>query len=305
MNQPQDTNAWSLYWSEDRLYSCVAQSSDEDQKVLNKLWQGFSQELEPNSRVLDLATGNGAVADALLSVNSALQVDAVDKASIDPKKFLKEHGNLLNVNFHGDTDIFDLSFKPSTFDAITSQFGIEYAGLTEASVQVLRYLKVAGRFQFVVHHAQSGIILSSSNKIVELEQLTQQSGILETLIKVLGGKAEFSTLEALGQDYLKQDLTRSEQISGQVFAGIERIINGFASQPKESLELAVAMDLRVRSELTRLGQLITAGQTSDSMTSWLEKVSTMGVEAEFSPLYLDPIKQDYLLGWLATGVRSK
>lgn len=305
MNQPQNTNAWSLYWSEDRLYSCVAKSSDEDQKTLNKLWQDFSQELEPNSRVLDLATGNGAVADALLSVNNSLQVDAVDKASIDPKKIVKNHGNLANVNFHADTDIFDLSFKPSTFDAITSQFGIEYAGLSEASVQVMPYLKVAGRFQFVVHHAQSGIILSSANKIIEFEQLTQQSGILETLIDVLGGKAEFAQLEGMGQNYLKQDLIRSEQISGQVFAGIERVINGFASKPKESLELAVAMDLRVRSELTRLVQLTAAGQNSDTMTSWLEKVSAMGVEAAFSPLYFDPIKQDYLLGWLATGVRRK
>jgi len=305
MNQPQNANAWSLYWSEDRLYSCVAQSSDEDQKALNKLWQDFSQELEPNSRVLDLATGNGAVADALLSVNNTLQVDAVDKASIDPKKIVTEHGNLLNVNFHSDTDIFDLSFKPTTFNAITSQFGIEYAGLTEASARVMPYLKVAGRFQFVVHHVQSGIILSSRNKIIEFEQLTQQSGILETLIKVLGGKSEFAQLETLGQDYLKQDLIRSEQISGQVFVGIERIINGFASNPKESIELAVAMDLRVRSELTRLVQLTAAGQTSDSMTTWLETVSAMGIDAMFSPLYLDPIKQDYLLGWLATGVRCK
>ncbi|MGK0438316.1 MAG: hypothetical protein ACJATK_001266 [Paracoccaceae bacterium] len=305
MNQPQDINAWSLYWSEDRLYSCVAQSSDEDQKALNKLWQDFSKELDSNSRVLDLATGNGAVADALLSVNNTLQVDAVDKASIDPKKFLKEHANLVNVNFHADTDIFELPFKPLTFDAITSQFGIEYAGLTEASVQVMGYLKVAGRFQFVVHNVQSGIILSSSNKIIELEQLTQQSGILQTLIEVLSGKAEFARLEALGQGYLKQDLIRSDQVSGQVFVGIERIINGFAGQPKESLELAVAMDLRVRSELTRLRQLIAAGQTADSMTSWLEEVSALGIEAAFSPLYLDPIKQDYLLGWLATGVRCK
>lgn len=305
MNQPQDINAWSLYWSEDRLYSCVAQSSDEDQKALNKLWQDFSRELEPNSRVLDLATGNGAVADALLSVSNSLQIDAVDKASIDPITFVKEHANLGNVNFHADTDIFDLSFEPSSFDAITSQFGIEYAGLSEASAQVMRYLKVAGRFQFVVHNVHSGIILSSSNKIIELEQLTRQSGILDTLIKVLGGKAEFAQLEALGQDYLTQDLIRSEQISGQVFAGIERIVNGFASNPKESFELAVAMDLRVRSELTRLHQLIAAGQTPDSMASWLEEVTAMGIEAEFSPLYLDPVKQDYLLGWLATGVRCK
>jgi hypothetical protein len=305
MNQPHDINAWSLYWSQDRLHSCVAQSSDEDQKVLSQLWQDFSQKLEPNSRLLDLATGNGAVADALMSVNNDLQIEAIDKANIDPKTFLKEHANLADVNFHANTDIFNLPFEPATFNAITSQFGLEYAGLEEASEQVISYLKIGGRLQFVVHHAQSGIILSSKNKIIELQQLTLKSGILETLLGLLSGKAEFATLEALGEDYLKQDLIRSEQISGQVFEGIERIIEGFPRYPKESLELAVAMDIRVRSELTRLSQLIIAGQTPESMASWAEKASTLGVEATFSPLYIDPNKPDYLIAWLATGVRSK
>jgi hypothetical protein len=305
MNQPQDTNAWSLYWSEDRLYSCVAQSSVEDQKVLNMLWQGFSQKLAPGSRVLDLATGNGAVADALISTNSGLKIDAIDKASIDPKRFLKEQGNLLNVNFHADTDIFDLPFKSSTFDVITSQFGIEYAGFENASIKVIDYLKIGGHFQFVVHHAESGIILSSKDKIIELQRLTDKSGILETLIKVLGGKAEFSELETLGEAYLKQDIVRSQQISGQIFIGIERIINKFATHPRESLDLGVAMDLRVRSELARLRQLIAAGQTVDAMQAWSERMLASGVEPVISPLYLDPKKQDYLLAWLVSGSRRK
>ena len=305
MNQTNDTNAWSLYWSEDRLYSCVAQSSDEDQKVLNTLWQNFSKKMEPNSRLLDLATGNGAVVHAMLGVNSALEVDAVDKASIDPIRVLTKGQHLIDVNFHSDTDLLDMPFEPLTFDAISSQFGIEYAGLEEASTHVMQYLKIGGHFQFVIHHAQSGIILSSKNKIIEFEQLTQKSGILETLIAVLGGKAEFSALEEVGQHYLQQDFVRTEPISGQVFAGIERIFNGFASHPKESLELGVSMDLRVRSELERLRQLVVAGQTPEKMESWLQRLSAMGIEASFSPVYLDSSESKYLLGWLAGGVRRK
>jgi len=305
MSQSHDTNAWSLYWSEDRLHSCVARSSDEDQKVLRELWCDFSRELELNSRLLDLATGNGAVVDALISANSSLQVDAVDKASINPQKYLKNNNNLSEVNFHANTDILDLPFEPATFDAITSQFGIEYAGLEGISARVMRNLKVGGRFQFVIHHAHSGIILSSKKKIIEIEQLTRKAGILETLISVISGKAEFTQLEAEGKKYLKQDLLRTEQISGQVFVGIERIISGFASSTQESYELGVVMDLRVRSELARLNQLIAAGQTAEAMKAWLEQMSSLGLEAMFEPLYLDSSKQDYLLGWLAAGVRCK
>lgn len=305
MNQSHETNAWSLYWSDDRLYSCVAQSSDEDQKYLNQLWQSFSQTLEPDSRLLDLATGNGAVAAALLSANNELLIDAIDKASIDPKRFLKKKGDLVKVNFHADTDIFDLLFEHSTFDAITSQFGIEYADLSKASLQVLDYLKVGGRFQYIVHHVQSGIVLSSKNKIMELEQLTQEYGVLETLIEALGGRADFAQLEAVGQDYLTKDFIRSEQVSGQVFVGIERIITNFPAHPKESLNLGVSMDLRVRSELTRLRQLIVAAQTESAMDSWQKEISAAGAEATFSPVYLDSGEQEYLLGWLAAGTRVK
>lgn len=305
MKQTNDSNAWSLYWSEDRLYSCVAQSSDEDQQVLNTLWQEFAQKMVPGSRLLDLATGNGAVAHSVLSANSRVQIDAVDKASIDPKKTLKGCDSLNSVHFHSNTDLFDLSFEPLTFDAISSQFGIEYAGLEAVSVRVMPYLKVGGRFQFIIHHAQSGIILSSKNKIIEFEQLTQKSGVLETLIAVLGGKAEFAQLEKVGKEYLQQDLLRTDSISGQVFAGIEHIISHFNSQPKESLELGVSIDLRVRSELIRLQQLIVAGQSLESMESWQQEISAMGLEVSFNPLYLDSSKKDYLLGWLASGVRCK
>ena len=87
--------------------------------------------------------------------------------------------------------------------------------------------------------------------------------------------------------------------------GIELIIERIDANMKESLELGVAMNLRVQSELTRLRQLVAAGHTEQAMSSWLEKITAQGLEARFSPLYLDPGESDYLLGWLASGVRSK
>lgn len=305
MNQVHDTAAWSLYWSQDTLYSCVAQASNEDQKVLDERWHRFAKKLGSEGRLLDLATGNGAVPKALLAVNPTLEIDAVDKASIDPTKFLKQHSELASVNFLANTDVLNLPLELSSYDAITSQFGIEYAGFEKASISTMRHLKVGGTFQFVVHHAQSGIVQSSKTKIIELEQLVESSGILETLIKVLGGKAELSQLESVGQDYLQRDLIRTKQISGQVFAGIEQIIHAASDQAEESLKLGVAMDLRVRSELARLRQLIAAGQTKREMESWLQAMSEIVSGVEFKALYLDTEKQDYLLAWLATGERRK
>ena len=149
MTHTNNINPWSLYWSEDKLYSCVAQSSEQDQAVLNTCWKEFAQSLKPDSHLLDLATGNGAVVDALLSANQSLQIDALDKASINPEQILTKHSDLKNVHFHSDTDVFETHFDSEKFDAITSQFGIEYAGLIKSSLHVMPYLKIAGRFQFI------------------------------------------------------------------------------------------------------------------------------------------------------------
>lgn len=305
MKQPYDNNAWSLYWSEDRLHSCVAKSSDEDQHFLNHIWSDFAKGLTDNSNVLDLATGNGAVANALLATNRTLEIDAVDRAEISPLSALKSQNNLSTVTFHSEIDINEMSFELDSFDAITSQFGIEYAGLKSASKAALPLLKSAGRFQFIVHHSDSSLIQSSQLKITELEQLVRESGILQTLINSLGGNGDFSQLEHVGQDYLKLDKPRSEEITGQVFAGIERIIGGFSGNPNGAIELGLALDLRVRSELDRLRQLISASQSPQAMEAWLGDIADLGFTASYSPLYMDPASQGYLLAWLAFGVRRK
>ncbi|RBP53293.1 class I SAM-dependent methyltransferase [Arenicella xantha] len=298
----QEQNPWSLYWSADRLHSCVAQATDQDQTVLNELWRSFAQSLDSGAKVLDLATGNGAVASAMLAVRSDLDIDAVDKASIDPTSYLSGQENLAAVRFHADTDLFEMPFELSTFDAITSQFGIEYAGFSEASSTVLSLLKPGGRFRYVVHHSQSDIIASSRVKVTELEQLTQVNGLLDTLIKVLRRETDFNELEQLGAAYLEQDIVRTEAVSGQVFLGIEKIASGLQLRPKESIELGVAMNLRVRSELSRLQQLLAAGRSEDEMLAWQQGLlSDAGISASFEPIVIDRQESLYLLGWLVSG----
>lgn len=305
MNDVYDDNAWSLYWSENRLHSCVASSSDEDQKVLNSLWQSLAESLPSQSKILDLATGNGAVVNALIAANKTLEIDAIDKATIAPRETLSKHEFNENVRFHANIDVLNMPFENGSFDCITSQFGIEYAGLKRGSESSIVFLKTGGTLKFIVHNASSAIIMSSKNKITELEQLCKEGGVLDILIEVMAGKENFEKLESAGQYHLQNARLKSEAITGQVFSGVETIINNWASKPKESLELGVAMDMRVRSELARLQQLIQAGQTSEQMDEWLVFMNSLGVECHYTPLYLNPNNQDYLLAWSVTGVRTK
>lgn len=295
--------AWSLYWSQDRLHSCIASQEEEDQQVLNEEWARFARHLPGNARVLDLATGNGAVPKALLAARQDLQIDAVDRAKIDPLNFLSDIGALREVRFQGQTDILKLPFERETFDAISSQFGIEYAGLEKAGPLSGRLLKRGGKLLFFVHHADSELILSSRHKGVELEQLVGEQGLLSSLQAMLTGKLSFAGLEEHGARYLQGEFKRTQAISGQVFQGIEQIVSLLNNNEGQATQFAASMDLRVRSEHQRLCQMINAAQTEQSMSAFSVLMAEVGISVDFAPLAIEQDQSSYLLCWKVQGTK--
>ena len=300
-----ETLAWSIYWAEDRLQSCVATDADADQQALNSIWQEFASSLDPDSRVLDLATGNGAVPVALLSAQKNLQIDAVDQAAIDPNQFVKGHAELESVHFHADTDINSLPFSADSFDAITSQFGVEYAGLFEATRIALGLLKQNGRISFLIHHADSAIINSSRAKLLEMEQLLNDDGIVETLLKVLRGNIPFSELESQGKAYLSAEIPGTHAISGQIFTAIGEIADAMEGDMVRAVSLGATLKLRLSSEYQRLRQMANAAQSDADMIEYRELLELNGIElSTMQVVYADESDQKYLLAWLVQGQKS-
>ena len=294
--------AWTIYWTEDRLQSCVATDGDVDRQVLNSIWQEFAKSLDKGARVLDLATGNGAVPVALLSAQNSLQIDAVDQATIDPTQFVTGHPELSAVKFHSDTDVNTLPFAEDSFDAITSQFGVEYGGLFEATRNALGLLKPNGRMSFLIHHADSAIIDSSRAKLREMEQLLEEEGLVETLLQVLRSKIPFSELESQGEAYLNADIVRTQAISGQVFTAIGEIANAMQADMVRAVNLGATLKLRLSSEYQRLRQMDNAAQSDNDMLKYRELLELNGMKiSTIHAVYADQSEQKYLLAWLVQG----
>ncbi|MFT4628917.1 MAG: ubiquinone/menaquinone biosynthesis C-methylase UbiE [Arenicella sp.] len=298
--------AWTIYWAEDHLQSFVATDGDADKHVLNSIWQEFARSLDDGAKVLDLATGNGAVPVALLSAREQLQIDAVDQAAIDPIQFVKGVIELEAVNFHSDIDVNTLPFTSDSFDAITSQFGIEYAGLSEATAKALEVLKKNGRMSFLIHHADSAIIDSSRVKLREMEQLLKEGGLIEMVLQVLRGTIEFSELESQGAAYLDGDLVRTQAISGQVFTGIGEIANAMQTDMLRAVNLGASIKLRLSSEHERLKQMGNAAQSDADMIEYRKLLELNGMElSTMQAIYADQSDQKYLLAWLVQGQKTK
>ncbi len=130
---------------------------------------------DSDARILDIATGSGAVIEALSLLPGAKleNVSCVDisEAAIDGVKsrFPDISGVVAEAN--------DIPLEAGQFDLITSQFGIEYAGLT-AIDEAVRLLAPGGSLLFLMH-IQSGALYRECSAAVDALRRTQQSGFIQ------------------------------------------------------------------------------------------------------------------------------
>lgn len=301
---------WTVYWQGDHLQSCIASASPEDSDAIAVYWQELAAALNSGSTILDLACGNGAIPQILLASNSRLEICAVDKASIAPQRFLSNFDKLSKVKFLPETDICELPFDPESFDAVTSQFGLEYAPLTRACQSAARVLKKQGLMRLLMHHEDSEILRPVKANLIEISQLLRPDGVVAGIEAILFKKIDLQQLEAIGQQYLDSDAPKTPQISGQVFAGVNKIIDEMASDETKAKLFMTTMKSRLLADQSRLQQLTAAALTVDSYNEIQQALQESGISLEFfKPLSI--ITKDAngnpgeaLIGWQLAGIKG-
>lgn len=153
-------HAWSLYWQQDRLHACVPVSDVASAAELAAAWRAFFAALAPGCRVLDLGTGNGAVALEAVTASSAmpapLEIHGVDLADIAPARCAQSAAQALaSVHFHPRTAMESLPFADAGFAAVSGQYALEYSRTAESVPEILRVLQPGGCFRFLLHAGDS------------------------------------------------------------------------------------------------------------------------------------------------------
>ena len=105
-------------------------------------------------RVLDIATGSGAVVDSLFrnATDTPPEVTCVDISAAAVESVSKRYPSVASVV----TDARDIPLEDAGFDLVTSQFGIEYAG-PDAFDEASRLLAPEGTLLMLMH-IQPGVI---------------------------------------------------------------------------------------------------------------------------------------------------
>jgi len=296
-------DSWTLYWQNDNLESCIAGQSSEDTRKIVDYWRDFASHLDHNATILDLATGNGAVPSMLLAGNPSLSIVAVDKAQIDPAKYLSQANQLASVRFLPDVDICGLPFEPESFDVVTSQFGLEYAPLHEACSSAVRVLKRSGSIRLLMHHEDSEIVRPSTETLAEIARLLVANGVMSCVVGYVAREISLDELEAAGQNYLMEENSKTRHISGQIFDGINQVIEGMTTNPGHARTLAHSMRLRLIAEQTRLQQLLHAALNAERAHKLEFVLREAGIEIEFFETFkLDEDSTgSALIGWQLSG----
>ncbi len=313
MTDAADSSAWTTYWQANRLDSCISQRTEQDYVELYQFWASLTGLVASGARIIDLATGNGAVAVRLAQAakvaSKDIYLDAVDLAAIQPEQFLVEYKDVMAaIRFRGETDICALPFDAGTFDIAVSQFGFEYAPTVGAAGEMMRVLRPGGRFRLLMHHSESALVSPNVAKIQEIEGLVADGGVVPRVIAFLSAVPEVRTarlvaLEEAGQEIRHLLGTPLPRTSHEIFSNISQLIDRQDLTFEFRLQAAYGMKDKLVAEQRRMQQLSAAALSPDQAKQLKATLLQAGAgDVSLSEFRIGPDKA--LLGWCLEGVKQ-
>ena len=153
---------WKKYWQEGRAASCVAEN-EATAREIDEHWMRLFAGLPDGSRILDIATGNGAVlayaARAAERAGKRYSLTGIDAAAIRPLRHLRNPpAGLEQARFMGGVAAEEMPLEDASFDVVRSQYGLEHADLDRARPEIERVLAARGQLFWLAHRADSLVV---------------------------------------------------------------------------------------------------------------------------------------------------
>ena len=161
-----NNNHWSTYWQSGVMTSLPMDFKKNYDGELADFWRGIMNQNTGHTQILDLCTGNGAVAILLqelaTELGQSVSITAVDASSIHPEMVARQFPEKLpvieRIKFMGQCLVEDMAQQLSgPYDLIVSQYGIEYCDIGGAAQAVKSLLSPDGRLVFVSHAPETDI----------------------------------------------------------------------------------------------------------------------------------------------------
>jgi SAM-dependent methyltransferase len=171
---------WSRYWQADRLSACPADGATGNYvPAIHAGWTAFFGSFRDGASLLDIGTGNGAIAILAHATAAAkglhFDIHAVDRADIDPTRFVKTAPeSLAEIQFLGKTPAESLPFPQAHFDGISGQYALEYTDMPAAVRELCRVAKPGAYLRFVLHANGAVPVEGAARDLQEIDFLTRK-----------------------------------------------------------------------------------------------------------------------------------
>lgn len=222
------SDQWSQYWRDASVTTFARQFNANYDGEFAAYWNARFAALPTHAHIVDLATGNGAI--ALLARQFALRHDrdfevvGLDYAEIDPAIVLAAHADLAplltGIEFRGRVRIEDTPLTDASVDLLTSQYGFEYAEEDAAVVEAWRVLKPGGRIALILHHSESAVIDLARDGLAQVQFCLQQEELdkrVVALVKIVGQARSAEERQALKHN------PKAERLRQKLNASLARI----------------------------------------------------------------------------------
>lgn len=258
---------WDRYWQADRVAACLDEQSVNYNTAIASEWRSFFESLPVEASILDICTGNGAVAlmakDTASKTGQKFDVHGIDRAEINPAHFIESDlVGLDEITFRGRTDVNDMPFGDGQFTAVTSQYGLEYTEIDRSVPEIARVLTAGGKTRFVIHAAEGGVTQNARFELDEIERFLKETRILLRTRKAveLTWKAERGVLK-------KSLLVRAEKADAKFHEAMQK-----GKSSKKSIGQLVFWD-KVLESVQHIYQVRHANEL-DALMSEIDAVET-------------------------------
>ncbi|MDZ7790783.1 MAG: methyltransferase domain-containing protein [Xanthomonadales bacterium] len=198
---PNASDHWGQYWAGGALTSLPEDFRANYDGEIRQFWHDIVAAVPAGARVLDVCTGNGAIAllaaEILSERECAGEVLAVDAAAIRPstiaQRFPEQAERVRSVRFYPETRFEELDLSAASVDLITSQYGMEYCDLAVAADQCVRLLRPGGRLAMLCHAVDSDMLKTMEAEHRDYRRLDQLQ-LLHHLGEFLDGHSTPATL---------------------------------------------------------------------------------------------------------------
>jgi len=301
---------WETYYRGGAIATCPMGAGTSYSLELRDLWLGFFTSLAAGARVLDLGTGNGAIAlfakEAASSTGRRLEIHGADLASIDPAHHVPNGAALFEgIEFHPGMANERLGFESASFDAVSGQYALEYGDTAESLAEVGRVLRHGGRALFVLHHDQSVLVGNARESLAQGALVLEETKILRKLRRHAAAERSSAAAARATSAELAADVGRLQQAASRsvtphllhvVIDGVQKLLGLRRELGAAGFEREVdRFERDVRAGVRRLQDLVRHAHSAEQMHAMV--ATARGIGFECSGAELQYHSHENLVGW--------